>query len=164
MATNFDLLGDPIPEGWGKRGRPPHTPDDKKRLKVKLLRAIGRTNDEIAAALGITEKTLRKHYFRELGSRDEAKFQVEGTRLLKLYEGVEEGKIAAIKELGKILDKAELADNAFAKRAAAIGKPKKEPKLGKKDQAVKDAQTPDLETPLGRAMAQRLQQQDLKLN
>ena len=162
MPGDFDLLGDPIPEGFGKRGRPPHVPDDKKRIKVKLLLAVGRTDAEIARALGITDKTLSKYYFRELRSRDDARFQVEGTRLLKLYEAAEEGKVAANKELGKILEKAALADNEFAKRAAAIGK-KKEPKLGKKEQSLQDARTPDLDTPLGRAMAQRLQP-DQKLN
>jgi hypothetical protein len=162
MTAIFDLLGDPIPEGLGKRGRPPHVPDDKKRIKVKLLLAVGRKDEEISKALGITEKTLWKYYFRELRSRDEARFQVEATRLMKLYEGIEDGNVAANKELGKILDKAVLADNEFARRAANIGK-KKDEKLGKKEQALKDARSPDLDTPLGRAMARR-QLPDTQLN
>lgn len=140
MTGNFDLLGDPIPEGFGKRGRPPHQVDDKKRSKVILLTAIGRTIAEIAMALGISEPTLKRYYFRELKSREEAKFRVEGTRLLKLYEGVEEGNVAANKELGKVLDKADRDEGPYGLRALATPQPRKS-KLGKKEEAANAAQS-----------------------
>ena len=44
MAEVFDLLGDPIPERWGKRGRPPHIPIERNRNKIRLLLALGWTN------------------------------------------------------------------------------------------------------------------------
>src|SRR5690606_34346331 len=40
MAQDFDLLGDPIPKGFGKRGRPPHVPNDEKRKLVMMLQAL----------------------------------------------------------------------------------------------------------------------------
>ncbi|SER57984.1 hypothetical protein [Rhizobium sp. NFR03] len=163
MPAVFDLFGDEVPEGWGKRGRPPHLVDDKKRCKVRLLLAMGRKEAEIAAALGITEPTLRKHYFRELACRQTARFQLEGTVLLRLYEEVEAGNVAAIKELGKKIDKAAIADSDFARRVAEQSQPKKAVKLGKKEQALQDARTPDTATPLGRLMAMRTTDSD-KLN
>lgn len=155
MSENFDLLGDPIPEGFGKRGRPPHVPDVKKRSKVMLLLAIGRTDAQIAAALGISEPTLKKHYFRELKSKEEARFRVEGASLLKLYELVEAGNMAAIREMNKVLAKASAADPHFERRAAANAQPGREQKLGKKELALKNANTPNLDTPLGQLMAMR---------
>ncbi len=39
MTGDFGLLGDPIPETWGKRGRPPHRPTENNRNKIRLLLA-----------------------------------------------------------------------------------------------------------------------------
>ena len=69
----YDLLGDPVPTNFGQRGRPPHVPTEENRQKVRLLLAFDWTNQRIARALRITGKTLRKHYFRELRQRDEAR-------------------------------------------------------------------------------------------
>ena len=73
MTVEFDLLGDPIPENWGKRGRPPHVTTERNCNKIRVLLALGWTNSRIAQALRITGKTLSKHYFRELRQRDEAR-------------------------------------------------------------------------------------------
>jgi hypothetical protein len=153
MDGNFDLLGDPIPDGWGKRGRPPHMVTVQNRCKVMLLLAVGRKNHEIAAALGISEPTLRKNYFREMRSREEAKFRLEGVRLLRIYEQVEEGNVGAIKELGKVLEKAD-RDSSPLNRAN-VDPSIMPPKLGKKEKAFLDAQRPDTTTTLGELMAQR---------
>ena len=59
----FDLLGDPILEGFGKRGRPPHIPTEKNRNKIMILLAQGWIDQRISSALGITVPTLRKHFF-----------------------------------------------------------------------------------------------------
>jgi DNA invertase Pin-like site-specific DNA recombinase len=56
----FDLLGDPIPPNWGKRGRPPHIPTQENRNKIILLLAQGWTNERIAGAIGITLNTLKR--------------------------------------------------------------------------------------------------------
>ncbi len=64
MTDVFDLLGDPIPERLGKRGRPPHIPTERNRHKIRLLLAIGWTEARITRALRIIGKTLAKYYFR----------------------------------------------------------------------------------------------------
>ncbi|AZN72751.1 helix-turn-helix domain-containing protein [Georhizobium profundi] len=94
----FDLLGDPIPEGFGKKGRPPHIPTEKNRSKIILLLAQGWTDPRIAGALGISLPTLRKHYFRELKVRDIARDRVEAIGLLTLWEQAKAGNTAAMKE------------------------------------------------------------------
>ena len=68
MARDFDLLGDPIPDGFGKRGRPPHVPNEEKRKLVMMLQALDWGQPEIADALSITEPTLKKHYFQQMTS------------------------------------------------------------------------------------------------
>ncbi|HBF32659.1 hypothetical protein [Rhizobium sp.] len=157
MAGNFNLFGWDDDAPMKGKGRPPHNPTKESRNKIILLLAMGRSNSEMAAALNITEPTLRKYYFSELKSRHEARFRVEGQLLLRLYEQCEQGNVGALKELGKKLGEALLADGAFERRATATAAAvaPKVPKLGKKEQALKDALMPNTETPLGRLMAAR---------
>ncbi|MGV1867211.1 MULTISPECIES: hypothetical protein [unclassified Rhizobium] len=161
VTKSFDLFGDPIPEGFGKRGRPPHVVTAATKAKVILLMAIGRKDFEIALALGISEPTLRKNYRDQLRSREEAKFKLEATRLLKLYEQVEDGNVAAIKEMGKVQERAELDSGPYAQRQARVQKADKPEKIGKKEQAKIDARSPDAESTMGRLIAARQQRQAL---
>lgn len=101
----FDLFGDPIPEGFSGRGRPPHQPTQEKRWKVMLLLALEKTEDDVAAAIGITAKTLRKHYSRELKVRDEMRLRLDASILAKLASEAAGGKVGAIKELNRMLEK-----------------------------------------------------------
>ncbi len=70
--ARFDLLGDPIPENRGRRGRPPHISTERNRYNIKLLLALWWTSTRIAQALRITRATLRKYYFR-VGWRADSK-------------------------------------------------------------------------------------------
>ncbi len=88
MDQNFDLFGDPIPENHGKRGRPPHMVTQENRNKVMMLLALGRSNERIAAALGITAPTLRKNYFRELKGRLDARERLDAALAMKLWSQV----------------------------------------------------------------------------
>lgn len=131
----FDLLGDPIPEGFGKRGRPPHIPTKENRNKIMLLLAQGWTDARIAASLGITVPTLKKHYFSVLKVRDAARDRVEAIGLLTLWNLGREGNVAAMKEY-------------FRRHDAVIGDifdevvDKETRKLGKKEQARIEADNP----------------------
>lgn len=49
-----------------KRGRPAHVATKKLKRRVKNLAAVPYTQDEIAEQLGITVKTLRKKYRKQL--------------------------------------------------------------------------------------------------
>ena len=68
MQSELDLLGDPIDPGHGQRGRPRHMPTDALRRKVRALKVKGLSQVGIAAAIGITEPTLRLNYPVELES------------------------------------------------------------------------------------------------
>lgn len=134
-TAGFDLFGDPIPEGFGGRGRPPHVVTDEKRRKIMLLLAVGKTEDEVAAAIGITAKTLRKHYSRLLKVRDEARLRVEASMLEAVAAKAAEGSVSAIKELDRLLDKhdqVKLAKTVANRPGPAVTKPAP---LGKKEAA-----------------------------
>lgn len=131
----LDLFGDPVPPEHVGRGRPPHVPDDKKRSKVMLLLALGKTEDEIAAVLGITGKTLRKHYSRETKVRDHARLRLDAELLAQLAGEAAKGNVSAIDKLFKRLDRHDLGGVVPTKSKA------KAPKPGKKEQAAIDAQT-----------------------
>ena len=106
-----DLLGHPVPANKGQRARPQHAPTAENLEKAILLYATGRTDKEVAAALGITTPTLRKHYFSspELKRiRLSARMVVEGQALYALAKQVKEGKVAAIEKMLKLLDKSAL--------------------------------------------------------
>ncbi|MFC2248530.1 hypothetical protein ACETRX_02780 [Labrys portucalensis] len=132
MPVIFDLLGDPIPENWGKRGRPMHAPTDEKRKLIIQLLSFGWSHERIAGAIGITVPTLKKNYFQLLKLRDFARDKVEATRAAILWSEVEKGNVTAIKEYGKLIEKqdARLASRHFQSQSApAAGK---KVKLGKK--------------------------------
>lgn len=147
MSENFDLLGDPIPDGWGKPGRPPHLVTDKNRNKVMLLLALRWSNERIAKAIGITPPTLRKSYFRELKVRDDARDRLDAKVADRLFALVEGGNVAAIKEFRKLIERNDLmaGHNAFygedRARPSSGSREPKAPKLGKKEEAANAAAT-----------------------
>jgi hypothetical protein len=155
----LDLFGDPVPANWGERGRPEHIPTQQNRNRVSLLVALGWNNARIAAALMVTQPTLRKHYFSELKYRDTARDRLDANVGLKLWEGVMSGSVSAIREFRAFLERNDLM--TYGQSAKPHGekpkKPTKQAKLGKKEEALLAAQQPDLRTPLGELMARRQQ-------
>lgn len=137
MSVEFDLLGDPIPEGWGKKGRPPFMVTDEKRRLVKTLLAFDWSLEKIAAALNCTKPTLRKHFFRELKFRAEARARVDAKLISSLMAEVEKGNVSAI---GKMFERLEKHDRQKLADHFSRAKPAKEPALGKKEQAKAAAQ------------------------
>ncbi len=145
MHEILDLLGDPIPEGFGKRGRPEHRVTEEKRKLVMQLQAFAWSQERIAAALSITPPTLRKNYFRELRAKLEARARVEAALLGRLFAEADAGSVSAIEKYLKRLDKADLG--------AVVTSIRKPTKLGKKDQARADARAPATGTALGDLIA-----------
>lgn len=144
----LDLLGDPVDPGHGLQGRPQHVATDENRCKVILLLAFDKTLNDVAAALGITQKTLRKHYSRELKIREGAKHRLEGELLAALAKAAAAGKVAAVDKLFKRIDQHEL--NRVANRPGKPAAPAaKEEKLGKKETALRDARHAHKETGWG---------------
>jgi hypothetical protein len=150
MDPIFDLFGDPVPEGWGKRGRPAHIATQQNRNKVTMLVAFGWSNERIARALGITPPTLRRNYFHQLKFRDEQRDRLDAAMAMRLWQQVEAGNVAAMKEFRALVERNDLMTYG----QSAPPEPK-EPKLGKKEQALAAAQQPDTGTSLGELMARR---------
>jgi hypothetical protein len=100
-----------------------------------ILAAFDKNEEQIAAALSITPPTLRKHYFRELRSRLEARQRLEGKLLSALVKEVDAGNVSAVDKLFKRLDRHDLATGT-AIRPARDAKP---PKKGKKEAAIENA-------------------------
>ena len=145
----FDLLGDPIPPGFGTRGRPQHVPTKSHRETVVIALAQGWANERIAAALGITSKTLRKHYARELKTREIARDRVELISMHTLFSLGRAGNVSAMKEYLHRHDEAAARDfdeavrrQDLARRPGRESEDEKPAKLGKKEQLNADAQTP----------------------
>jgi predicted secreted protein len=68
--------------------RPPYAPSEQDRKTVKAMTAYGISQDQITAVLGITGKTLRKHFRREIATAAiEANAQVAGSLFRKASSG-----------------------------------------------------------------------------
>lgn len=147
MEPEFDLLGDPIPEGRGKPGRPQHIATVENRRKVMLLLGLGRPNTRIAAALGISVPTLIKNYFTGLGRkdriakmaamRDAAKERVESLYLHRVWSKAMDGDTSALRLMGQILER-EIGLMPRTSEAVEDDEPEAV-QLGKKEQAERDA-------------------------
>lgn len=132
---DVDLFGDPVIHREAKRGRPEHVRTRRNASKAALLFAMGRSVAEVADALGITQPTLRKHYFSEVQRRDAMLLKLEGDTLLKLFEAAEGGNVGAMKELMARADKVGLSllAGSVANRKSSGSQAKVKPK-GKKEE------------------------------
>ena len=161
MNQILDLFGEPVPAGWGQRGRPEHIASQQNRNRVSMLVAFGWSNKRIAAALMITLPTLRKHYFSELKFREVARDRLNTALATKLWELFMAGNVAAGKEFRALTEQNDLMlYGQTAPPATPNDERSKEPRLGKKEQALADAQRPDRGTTMGELMAQRQQPDD----
>lgn len=162
MGDVLDLFGDPVPANHGGRGRPAHIPTLENRNRVKLLLALGWSNERIAARLDVTLPTLRKHYFSELKVRSVMRDRLDARLLERSWQLVEAGKISAVSMFLKLLERNDLMNFGQATKPAAdqgAAAPAETPaaKLGKKEAALLAAQTPDVGSTLGELMARRQQ-------
>lgn len=120
------------------RGRPEHVVTAAKRRKVELRVASGWPVSQIAADLGVTEPTLRKHYAAAL---EGGWSKVRGDLLDRLEKASRDGSLGATKHLIEIAErngfKAE-TEKAEAKPSAGPEKSMKE-YIGKKEQRLDEA-------------------------
>jgi len=162
MDENFDLFGHPCRPGYGSRGRPPYEATERDRNKIKLLLALGWTIPRLANAIDVSPATVKRHFRAELKVRDAMRDRLEARRIELAMEQANLGNIAALKELGKMIERNDMMNTHLAHHAPE--KPAKEPKLGKKEQALLRAKAPDTGTTLGDLMAQRQMSIEPKLN
>ncbi|OLP56660.1 hypothetical protein BJF92_11265 [Rhizobium rhizosphaerae] len=134
MDVIFDLFGNPVPLGRGKRGRPEHVPTIENRNRVSMLLALGWSNERIANSLAITLPTLRKHYFSELKQRGAMRDRLEARRLELAWRTAEAGNVGAMKEFGRLVEKSDRMEieRELAQDRKQDAAPEKEARLGKK--------------------------------
>jgi hypothetical protein len=132
----LDLFGDPVEECARGRGRPEHKWTLRNSNKVLLLFAARRSKADAAAAIGVSVRTLEKHYFRELSHRHTAALRFEAEQLDRLNEQAKAGNVGAEKELRKMLERSVL------EQLPKSMKPAKPEKVGKKQQRKIDAAEP----------------------
>lgn len=145
MVENLGLFGWPVAEPRERAGRPEHVPSDENRNKVMMLLVFGLTNKEIAAALGVSQPTLRKHYLQQLAERRRARLQLDAIRYGALFEKVKAGDVPAFKELDKLLIRHDLSTVAKEVAGRDRENSKRQPveRVGKKEQRKIDAQAVD---------------------
>lgn len=134
-SEDVDLFGDPVIHRGGKRGRPEHVRTERNANKVSLLFALGHEVKDVAAAIGITQPTLRKHYFSEVSQRTAMQLKLKAEVLAQLFDQAKAGNVGAMK---KLLDQAERGElvslNAAVKNRKTDDKPKKALPVGKKQE------------------------------
>ena len=108
------------------RGRPEHEPQDSDRLKVRVLKAGGMSNEAIAEAIGISEPTLRKHYFLDI---EVGAARVTAEIMMARYRAAMGGNVTAQNKLLEVIGTV----------PSRRGRAPREPALGKKEQAQADA-------------------------
>lgn len=125
----LDLFGNPSRDRKGQRGRPSYEVTERNRNKVKLLLALGWSNDRIASAIEASLATLKRYFRAELKVRDQMRDRMDAERMLRLAEEAGKGNVGAHRELSKQIDR---NDRMEIERELA-SKPKAAEKIGKKE-------------------------------
>ncbi|TPM92717.1 AraC family transcriptional regulator [Mesorhizobium sp. B2-1-3A] len=105
MEPHFDLFGHPVREGFGNRGRPPYEPTERDRNKIKLLLALGWSNQRIANGVGISLATMKRYFRAELKVRDAMRDRLDARRYEIALEQANAGNVTALRELGAMIDR-----------------------------------------------------------
>lgn len=103
-GVNFDLFGQPIVVRSAALGRPRYEPTDRDRNKIKLLLALGWSNERMANALSISLSTLKRYFRAELKVRDRMRDQLIARRFEIAMEQANAGNVAALRELGRMIE------------------------------------------------------------
>lgn len=134
-SGDLDLFGEPVVYRETKQGRPEHVRSPENANKVMLLLACRKSVKDVALALGVTQPTLRKHYFHELSQRLAAGLKMRAHQLARLNKLAEEGNVSAEKELLRLIDQEQLKclSDSVTQRGSG-GKKEKTKPLGKKEE------------------------------
>jgi hypothetical protein len=104
-----------------------------------MLLAQGWTVDRMAPVVRMSGPTFRRNFFHELKERNSMRDRLYARRLELLMSLGEAGNVAALKELGKMLETSDRlfaeAELVRAQRQNGSSRPDDEPARGKKDQA-----------------------------
>ncbi len=114
--------------------------------------ACNMPHSQIAVAIGCDQHTLYKYFQDNL---DNGKARKRQELYDWIFKSAKKGNIGAQRKLAELIDGGMLGQDILDHAAEAKDAPAKEEKLGKKEQALKDAKQPDLTTTLGELMAMR---------
>ncbi|MEQ8292497.1 MAG: hypothetical protein RIA08_09840 [Roseovarius sp.] len=135
-TVEWDLFGNPVEPLRDRRGRPSFAKSKENQDFVAVRAAAGWTHGMIATAIGCDEKTLRKHFSREL---KEGALIVEGDCLDVLYRKVRQGHVPSVRQLREAIGGvAPAAPRNNSSLDAEEDGP--EAPIGKKEQRLRDAQ------------------------
>jgi len=105
MSAEFDLFGNPVRAGFGRKGRPPFEPNEKDHNKVKLLLALGWSITRIGNALGVSGKTIQRYFSPELKGREMMRDMLDARRFEIAMDQANAGNVTALKELGAMIER-----------------------------------------------------------
>lgn len=135
MDNGFDLFGLPVDPATGKPGRPRKEATTEDRNRIKMLLAVGWSVERMASVVRMSMPTFRRVFFLELKERHMMRDRLYARRLEIAATEADKGNIAALKELGKMLEQ---QDRFFAEaemKAAQDRGQSPEP-MGKKELAA----------------------------
>lgn len=137
--SDLDLFGEPLVQPKDGRGRPEFEWTPERSNKVLLAFAAGGGQAQAAAAIGCTQKTLRKHFSRECSEQKRAAHRLDIEQLNRLQVEARKGNVTAEKALADRLEKMRLrarSDDFVSSRRAKAEKPKAK---GVKQQRLEEA-------------------------
>lgn len=129
--VELDLFGAPVGQIRERWGRPSFAKTKENQELVATLRTAGWSQSRIAKHMGCDEKTLRKHFSRELSAGADL---IEAMAMQVLVQRMRQGHVPATRELLAMVER--------GRAAPPVPKTEPEEKLGKKEQADRDAQQP----------------------
>lgn len=153
----FDLFGQPVRSGVGRRGRPPFVPTERDRNKIKLLLALGWSIERMANGIGVSSATVKRHFRSELKARMAMRDRLDARRFEIAMEQANAGNVAALKLLNTMIDRNDQMEIERQLGTSPVAEPesRKAERLGKKEidaQRAADADT-DLMAELEREAA-----------
>lgn len=119
---------------------------------VSHLLAVGETQQDIQKLLGISHPVFLDRFRTEI---EDARLRLRASFLAVVFEKALDGNASMLK---LALDLTALPEAAALPYKVPEAKPEAEPKpekIGKKEQAARDAANPDVGTPMGQLMAER---------
>jgi hypothetical protein len=143
MSEILDLFGHPVRQGFGQKGRPPYEPTQRDRNKIKMLLALGWSIPRMANGIGVSPATLKRYFRAELKERDAMRDRLDARRYEIAMEQANAGNVAALKELGKMIQASDMMSVDARLRDAQEGRrhEKDGGPVGKKEQRRQDAKT-----------------------
>jgi ATP/maltotriose-dependent transcriptional regulator MalT len=143
VDERFDLFGNPVRAGTGRRGRPAFQVTERNANKVRLLLALGWANQRVANAIGCSLATLKRHFRADLEFRDAMRDRLDAERIMATADQALKGNVGAQRLLDQMIEK-----NDRMEIERQLSQAPKSERLGKKEIAVSRAMDADAELEL----------------